>query len=598
MKAELERLQGELKEAEEKESTDKKDVPETEGEGTLVNGTSEPAASNDTQKDDSIPEPETPVVNGELIKVLVVNGDTSLDNDSTAVNTPGMSTPLPHDSADPAPSKDEDVPLTPDVLRLQALHLSKLLNFLETEYSPVRQKLNELLVHNDIKFNLLWCLFRLGSVITFKDHESGIVMAGEITSADYMRRGDHQEYFEIHVRYIDFNGSCFYYAWQRLYVPPYSTSSNTNNREIPYFKELRKIRLLSAQPLDDTSDLKKQLTSRGESFVQLKGRHYLEYHDALYQRRNFGLESRILKFTAIGRAMVDCSSYQKMNPMSYMPDPDDEDKIDEVLPEELHYCAPTVFGYSFVTKMWGRLLADKFSPIVWNVSAFEHLVLPQETKTLIKSLVDADRGKTDIIKDVITGKGGGCIVILHGRPGTGKTLTAEAIAEERQKPLMVISVGELGKDASELEAKLTDILEISKLWEAVLLLDEADVFLEARSLHELHRNAMVGVFLRLLEYHQRVMFLTTNRVTTLDEAFKSRISIAIKYRDLDKDARRQVWENFLGLAGVKIVANSWVQTNGVDGEEKQIAVITKDEVNKLAGKKLNGRYVLSSDFVY
>jgi SpoVK/Ycf46/Vps4 family AAA+-type ATPase len=272
-----------------------------------------------------------------------------------------------------------------------------------------------------------------------------------------------------------------------------------------------------------------------------------------------------------------------MNPTSYIPDVDEEDKIDEVSEDELHFCAPTVFGYSFVTKMWGRLVADKFSLIVWNKSAFEHLVLPEETKTLIKSLVDADRANADIIKDVITGKGGGCIVILHGRPGTGKTLTAEAIAEERQKPLMVISVGELGKDAGELEEKLTDILEIAKLWEAVLLLDEADVFLEARSLHELHRNAMVGVFLRLLEYHQRVMFLTTNRVTTLDEAFKSRISIAIKYRDLDKNARKQIWKNFLGLAGVKIVNKL------VNGYDESIATITDDEVNKLAAKKLNGR---------
>ena len=96
---------------------------------------------------------------------------------------------------------------------------------------------------------------------------------------------------------------------------------------------------------------------------------------------------------------------------------------------------------------------------------------------------------------------------------------------------------------------------------------------------------MVGVFLRLLEYHQRVMFLTTNRVTTLDEAFKSRISIAIKYRDLDKDARRQVWENFLGLAGVKIIKNKSL-VNGVD---TSAAIITRDEVNKLASKKLNGR---------
>ncbi|HMD13467.1 MAG TPA: hypothetical protein VKI62_02465, partial [Bacteroidota bacterium] len=62
-----------------------------------------------------------------------------------------------------------------------------------------------------------------------------------------------------------------------------------------FFKDLRKIRLLSAQPLVD-EELKAQLKSRGADFVKLKGTHYLEYHDSVYQRRNFGLESRILKF--------------------------------------------------------------------------------------------------------------------------------------------------------------------------------------------------------------------------------------------------------------------------------------------------------------
>ena len=69
----------------------------------------------------------------------------------------------------------------------------------------------------------------------------------------------------------------------------------SNFREIPFFKDLRKIRLLSAQPLMD-EELKQQLKSRGTDFVKLKGTHYLEYHDSVYQRRNFGLESRILKF--------------------------------------------------------------------------------------------------------------------------------------------------------------------------------------------------------------------------------------------------------------------------------------------------------------
>ena len=81
----------------------------------------------------------------------------------------------------------------------------------------------------------------------------------------------------------------------------------------------------------------------------------------------------------------------------------------------------------------------------------------------MKSLVDADREDSGVINDVVTGKGGGWIVILHGRPGTGKALTAEAIAEEREKPLMMISAAELATNAEELESRLTDILEISKV---------------------------------------------------------------------------------------------------------------------------------------
>ena len=57
----------------------------------------------------------------------------------------------------------------------------------------------------------------------------------------------------------------------------------------------------------------------------------------------------------------------------------------------------------------------------------------------------------------------------------------------------------------------------------MLLLDEADVFLEKRDLRDVHRNAMVSIFLRLLEYHSGIMFLTTNRLETIDSAFDSRV---------------------------------------------------------------------------
>lgn len=109
----------------------------------------------------------------------------------------------------------------------------------------------------------------------------------------------------------------------------------------------------------------------------------------------------------------------------------------------------------------------------------------------------------------------------------------------------MVSSGELGTTYYDLEEKLTQILDVATVWKAVLLLDEADVFLEKRSPHDLQRNSLVSIFLRLLEYYQGILILTTNRVSTFDEAFQSRIHVALQYSDLDKPARKTVWKNFL-----------------------------------------------------
>lgn len=82
------------------------------------------------------------------------------------------------------------------------------------------------------------------------------------------------------------------------------------------------------------------------------------------------------------------------------------------------------------------------------------------------------------------------------------------------------------------------MLEMSTKWNAVLLLDEADVFLEARSSNDLERNKLVSNFLRVLEYNAGVLFLTTNRVTNIDAAFQSRIHVSIEYPELSLSSRR------------------------------------------------------------
>ena len=51
----------------------------------------------------------------------------------------------------------------------------------------------------------------------------------------------------------------------------------------------------------------------------------------------------------------------------------------------------------------------------------------------------------------------------------------------------------------------------------------------------------------MLEYYQGILFLTTNRLRTIDIAFQSRISIGVKYEALDEETRRRIWENFIYL---------------------------------------------------
>ncbi|RPA77184.1 P-loop containing nucleoside triphosphate hydrolase protein [Ascobolus immersus RN42] len=237
--------------------------------------------------------------------------------------------------------------------------------------------------------------------------------------------------------------------------------------------------------------------------------------------------------------------------------------------EELLLCSPTVLGFSFPDKLWLELAVANIHEIEWNSDAFDSLVLPTEQKNIVRALVESHtiNKSRNGFDDVVKGKGKGLVAVLHGRPGVGKTLTAEGISEYLKRPLYMVSVGELGTDARTLEHQLSRILEVAHIWGAVLLLDEADVFLERRSVHDLHRNALVSIFLRLLEYFQGILFLTTNRVETFDEAFQSRIHIALRYNDLDQKAKKQIWKTFLNLV------------------EKDIRSIAAEEAEKAAAEE-------------
>lgn len=260
--------------------------------------------------------------------------------------------------------------------------------------------------------------------------------------------------------------------------------------------------------------------------------------------------------------------------MDDVQDPSDR----EFTEEELLIASPVVLGFAFSEKLWLEFSISGISDIDWNEDAFDSLVLPDNQKSIVKALVESHTFRAaQNIDDVIQGKGKGLVAVLHGPPGTGKTLTAEGIAELLKRPLYMVSAGELGTDSRTLEAELNKILDIAHSWGAVLLLDEADIFLEKRTIQDIHRNALVSIFLRLLEYFQGILFLTTNRVETFDDAFQSRIHVALRYGDLTTKAKRSVWKMFLE----KVQAKEGVQT----------AKFTDKDFDALARHNLNGRQV-------
>jgi hypothetical protein len=168
----------------------------------------------------------------------------------------------------------------------------------------------------------------------------------------------------------------------------------------------------------------------------------------------------------------------------------------------------------------------------------DKLVLPGHHRDLIDILTS---NMNVFVQDFVPGKSGGTTILCQGAPGLGKTLTAEIYSEVVGKPLYRVHSGQLGTTAASVGATLSGILRRAMRWEAIILLDEADVYIRRRD-NDLEHNAIVAEFLRTLEYFNGLLFMTTNRIGDVDDAILSRCIATIHYDTPPKPDAIRLWK--------------------------------------------------------
>ena len=443
-------------------------------------------------------------------------------------------------------------------------HLQLLVSVLEPLLKSSFDAAREVEKTRHIAFDNLPLLYIPGMPVL--DHASNA--AGILRSCHLRKPLGRPAYYDINVDVVDWDGrrcGLLSQLWR-----------------VDEFRGLRALTALEVSPLDglpDEQEIREKLISRGRIFEKLRGHFFMAFTDDHEERIN---ERMVIDARAYHKYEAGFPVYtslseigqltwaQSMNRQSSsvpvpprLPGPPGAPGAPEapiqvdmspMTDEQCLLASPMVKCFNISKKRWETLDVTKIHEISWAQKAFDSLVLDQEEKNLLLALVDRDQFNRDkTLSDFVGGKGQGMIMLLSGPPGVGKTLTAETVSEHLRRPLYKLGAGDLGIDAHRVEACLERALNLCAHFGAVLLIDEADVFMEARTSNNLQRNELVSVFLRLLEYYNGIMILTTNRMRSIDSAFESRIDITLSYNSLTEADRKQVWRNFLATLDPKDV---------------------------------------------
>lgn len=478
-------------------------------------------------------------------------------------------------------------------------HLGLLYRILQEELGEIITLRQDYFNNKAITFSHLWTLFVPGDTILTTKHGKPLAVRFK---RGYFGMTQCGRAYQMECECIDWDGVTL--GWVAC------------NLMVPEFIGARPFPELPSYPIqfhEQPELIKALLKNRGRKFESLCGYHYKAYEGVAFYHPAMD-PAKTSSETVSTRIVVDGASWEKANQdhriypralndsenrgyrsrrgsvssdsedyFSESGDNDDDPRM-ALAPldaEMVLMTFPILRGYALRNRQWMEFYVDHVQEVEFDDNAFDSLVLEKEQKELILAFAQSQVKFKDSFDDIISGKGKGIIMLLSGGPGIGKTLTAESVAEEMQAPLYVMGAGDLGTEPHEVENNLSEILAMVSNWNAVLLLDECDIFLEARSSADMHRNRIVGIFLRMLEYYEGILFLTTNRVKDMDPAFDSRIHMSLEYPELDYNSRGSIWKTFLARA-----INS--DKKFVD---QSVYEVSDRDIVRLSNLALNGRQI-------
>jgi SpoVK/Ycf46/Vps4 family AAA+-type ATPase len=203
---------------------------------------------------------------------------------------------------------------------------------------------------------------------------------------------------------------------------------------------------------------------------------------------------------------------------------------------------------------------DMFELISTDKTLEDVVLNPKTRETLDALLQQVDKKVINRLKDwgiKDRKKGIDARIIFYGVAGTGKTLTALAMAKTLKRQVLsfdcskILSmyVGESEKNVRKIFETYVDIRDRTKS-EPILLLNEADQFLSSRvtestSGSDKMHNQMQNIFLEQIERFDGILVATTNLLESLDKAFSRRFNYKIEFVKPNKEQRLELWRKLL-----------------------------------------------------